>query len=63
MTSEIDSDTELVQYADHTFTFAASDSIEKAIELHEQNIRNLIIFFAKHKLNVNPDKSEVYCFQ
>ena len=60
--SSVQRPTQLVQYADDTFLYSVSGSLEQSIKDIETNIKNVILFFEKHRLNINADKTEFMIF-
>ena len=54
--------TQLVQYADDTFLYSGSGNLEQSIKYLETNIKNVILFFERHRLNINADKTEFLIF-
>ena len=53
--------TQLVQYADDTFLYSARN-LEQSIKYLETIIKNVILFFERHRLNMNADKTEFMIF-
>ena len=57
MKSSVQRPTQLVQYVDDTFLYSASGNLEQPIKDLDTNIKNVILFFGRHRLNVNADKT------
>ena len=51
-----------LQYADDAFLYSASENLEQSIKDLETNIKNVTLFFERHRLNINADKIEVMIF-
>ena len=62
MRSSVQRPTQLVQYADDTFLYSASGNLEQSIKYLETNIKNVTLFFERHRLNINADKTEFMIF-
>ena len=62
MRSSVQRPTQLVQYADDAFLYSASGNLEQSIKDLETNIKNVILFFERHRLNINADKTEFMIF-
>ena len=62
MQSEIKRPTQLLQYADDTFLFAAADKVETSIKQLEESVENLLKFFQAHRLNINTSKTDFIVF-
>ena len=62
MQNEIERPTQLLQYADDTFLFAAADKAETSIKQLEASVENLLKFFQAHRLNINASKTEFIVF-
>ena len=62
MRSSVQRPTQLVKYADDTFLYSASTKLEHSIKGLETSIKNVIIFFERHRININTDKTEFMIF-
>ena len=62
MRSSVQRPTQLVQYADDTSLYSASGNLEQSIRDLETNIKNVILSFESHHLNINADKTEFMIF-
>ena len=54
-------DSYLVQYADDTFVFVATDCINTEITNLERVLEKLIDCFVSYRLTVNAEKKRIYC--
>ena len=62
MRSSVQRPTQLVQYADDTFLYSASGNLEQSMKDLETIIKTVILFFGRHHLNINADKTEFMIF-
>ena len=60
--SSVPRQTQLVQYADDTFLYSASGKLEQFIKDLKTNSKNVILFFERHRLNINTDKLQLKIF-
>ena len=63
--SAVQRPTQLVQYADDTVLYSASRNLEPPMKDLETNIKNVKLFFERHRLNINAEKLEfmIFCKQ
>ena len=66
MISSVQRPAQLIQYAVETFLYSASRKLKQQVKHSrkdlETNIKHVILFFERHRLNINTDKTEFTIF-